>query len=577
MTAGTQVITYGELERQAGALARRLRSAGVGAGVPVALCMPRSVEMVIGALGILKSGGAYIPMDPSYPPQRLAFTLEDAGAPILVADCQTARLLQCVKCETIVLDAAEASAAEDVFSPPEVQPSELAYIVYTSGSTGTPKGVEITHASLSNLVAWHCRAFSVTAQDRASHVAGLSFDAAVWELWPYLAAGASLHLADDMTRSSPELLRDWLLERAVTIGFAPTPIAERLMTLEWPARTPLRVLLTGGEMLRRWPRANLPFQLVNNYGPSECTVVATSGAVSANGHGAGLPPIGCAIDGAHTYVLDEQLQQVRSGELYIGGAGVARGYRRRPDLTAARFVPDPFRNDPEARMYRTGDLVKVLLDGQLEFLGRVDDQIKIRGYRIEPNEIMAALSRHPAIRESLVIAREDAPGDKRLIGYLALQPESSATAAELRAFLRRSLPEYMIPAAFVALDSLPLTAHGKIDRSGLPAPDPKNTLQDAPQPEAGVTDLQAQIGRIAAALLERESIGIHDNFFLLGGHSLLGAQLIAKLRSTFSVDISLRALFANPTVAGLAGEIGRLTANQAACSVEAEEIPAGAD
>ncbi|HTQ55169.1 MAG TPA: non-ribosomal peptide synthetase [Bryobacteraceae bacterium] len=560
VTAGAQVITYGELERQANRVARSLTSVGVRTGVAVGLCLPRGLEMVVGALGILKAGGAYVPMDPGYPAARLAFTLEDAGATVVLTDLQTKQALPAGKFQTMILDPNEASG-DDECAHLEIGPEDLAYIVYTSGSTGTPKGVEITHANLSNLVAWHCRAFSVTPEDRASHVAGLSFDAAVWELWPYLAAGASVHLADDITRSSPELLRDWLLERAVSIGFAPTPIAERLITLEWPTKTPLRILLTGGEMLRRWPSSGLPFRLVNNYGPSECTVVATSGDVLDSGQPAGLPSIGAAIDGAYTYVLDDQLQQVRSGELYIGGAGVARGYRQRPDLTAARFVPDPFRGDPHARMYRTGDRVRVLVDGQIEFLGRVDDQIKIRGYRIEPNEITAALNRRPAVSQSQAIAREDTAGEKRLVAYLVLRRSGTVNAAEIRDFLRQSLPEYMIPAAFVALESLPLTPHGKIDRTALPAPHPGNTLGDGPQAETQLTDAQRRIIRIAAVLLERESIGIHDNFFLMGGHSLLGAQLIANLRKSFGVEIPLRSLFANPTVAGLADEISRLSPN----------------
>ena len=564
VTAGDQVMTYRDLESCANRLARQLRAAGVGADVPVGLCLPRGLEMVVGALGILKSGGAYVPMDPAYPAERLLFTLEDACAPVLVSNSAMARRLSSANCEFIILDALEAFAEPD--DPPESRsnPSDLAYIVYTSGSTGTPKGVEITHAGLSNLAAWHGKAFAVTPQDRASHLAGLSFDAAVWELWPYLAAGASLHLADDGTRSSPDLLRDWMLERAVTIGFAPTPIAERLVLLEWPGNTPLRILLTGGEALRRRPPAGLPFQLVNNYGPSECTVVATSCVVSADGPSGGHPPIGKAIANLHTYVLDEQLEPVAAGclgELYIGGAGVARGYRRRPALTESRFLRDPFRREADARMYRTGDLVCLRSDGLLEFHGRIDDQVKIRGYRIEPNEIVTLLDRHPAIRQSVVIAREDEPGDKRLVGYIVLRRETAATAAELREFLRHSVPEYMIPAVFVKLDTLPLTPNGKTDRAALPVPDANNIVTDAPAADDSTTDLQCRIAAIGAALLERESISIHDNFFLMGGHSLLGAQLIANLRAAFGVEVSLRMLFAAPTVAGMAEEIDRLLRN----------------
>jgi len=560
-TSGDQVITYRELESCANRLARRLCTAGVSTDVPVGLCLPRSLEMVVGALGILKSGGAYVPMDPAYPAERLLFALEDTCAPVLVSNAEIARRLSSAKCEFVILDSLELSAEPDDFPENRSQPADLAYIVYTSGSTGTPKGVEITHAGLSNLVAWHREAFAVTAKDRASHVAGLSFDAAVWELWPYLTAGASLHLADDVTRSSPELLRDWMLERAVTIGFAPTPIAERLIGLEWPMNTPLRILLTGGEALRRRPPAGLPFQLVNNYGPSECTVVATSGVVLTKSESGGSPPIGKTIANVHTYVLDERLEAVaagRLGELYIGGAGVARGYHRRPALTESRFVRDPFCREAGARMYRTGDLVRLRPDGQFEFHGRIDDQIKIRGYRIEPSEIVAALDRHPAVLQNVVIAREDEPGDKRLAAYLVVRSQIAVTAAGLRDFLRRSLPEYMIPAVFVKLDCLPLTPNGKTDRAALPVPDTNNMVTDAPAPDDSTTALQRRIAGIAAALLERESIGIHDNFFLLGGHSLLGAQLISNLRGAFGVEVSLRTLFTAPTVAGLAEEIGRL-------------------
>ncbi|HEV8455949.1 MAG TPA: amino acid adenylation domain-containing protein, partial [Gemmatimonadales bacterium] len=425
LTADAQKLTYGELDRRATRLAHHLRSLGVGADVLVGLYLPRSLEMVIGALGILKAGGAYVPMDPTYPPERLAFMLDDAQAPVLITSSHLAQRLPAARRELVYIDVPQIAGEPEYTQPVTIAPADLAYVIYTSGSTGKPKGVEITHGSLTNLVSWHIEAFSVTAADRASHVAGLGFDATVWELWPYLAAGASVHLADEDTRNSAELLREWLLAQRITIGFVPTPLAERLLTLgvEWPRKSGPRILLTGGDTLHHYPPAGLPFLLVNNYGPTEGTVVATSGPVLPDGSPEMLPPIGTAITNAQIYLLDEHLNPVPAGapgQIYIGGAGLARGYRNRPDLTAEKFIPNPFSVEPASRLYKTGDLARQLPDGRIVFLGRTDDQVKIRGYRIEPSEIAGVLSRHQDIRASLVVAREDTPGDKRLVAYLVL-------------------------------------------------------------------------------------------------------------------------------------------------------------
>jgi amino acid adenylation domain-containing protein len=561
VTAGDRRLTYHELDCQANRLARRLRSLGVGADVPVGLCLPRSLEMVIAALGIWKAGGAYMPMDPAYPSGRLSFMLEDARAPVLVTNSHLAPSLPVTRSEVVILDDVQLPGELDHAPKISIMASDLAYVIYTSGSTGQPKGVEIPHSSLANLVSWHRHAFGVTPADCASHVAGLGFDAAVWELWPYLASGARVLLAEDAVRSSPELLRDWLLEHGVTISFIPTPIAERLISLEWPREAALRLLLTGGDTLGHYPRRGLPFRLVNNYGPTECTVVATSGEVLPEDDPEILPTIGRAIDGTRLYLLNDRIEPVAAGtagEIYLGGAGVARGYRNQQELTAARFIPDPFSDEPGARMYKTGDFARRLSDGQLIFLGRTDDQIKIRGYRIEPNEIMMALSRHPDIRESLVIAREDKPGDRHLVAYIVLKTGAGVLHSALRDFLRETLPDYMIPGAFVRMNEFPLTPHGKVDREALPPP-----VFPAPIPEAVSsvphgTPTQSRVAGIVAGLLGLESVGPDDNFFLLGGHSLLGAQLIAKLRAAFDLQISLRSLFAAPTVAALASEIERL-------------------
>jgi amino acid adenylation domain-containing protein len=561
LIADGRTVSYRELDSRANRLANYLRAAGVGADVLVGLCLPRSLEMVVGALGILKAGGAYVPLDPSYPPERLAFMLDDAQAPLLVTSPPVAERLPHGRWQLVYV------GDPRVADQPRVAPSvdsgagDLAYVIYTSGSTGRPKGVEITHSSLTNLVDWHVQAFSVTAADQASQVAGLGFDATVWELWPYLAVGACVHLAGEETRNSAELLRDWLLAQKITIGFVPTPLLEHLLTLPWPRTSALRVLLTGGDTLHRYPPADLPFVLVNNYGPTECTVVGTSGLIPPEKAPTIPPPIGRAIANTRIYLLDEQLSIVpvgEAGEIYIGGAGLARGYRNHPALTAERFVPDPFAGQPGSRLYKTGDLGRFLPDGQVAFLGRADDQIKIRGYRIEPGEISSRLNQHADVRASLIVAREDTPGNKRLVAYVLLKPDADPTYTELRDFLGGFLPEYMLPAAFVRLDAFPLTRHGKIDRTALPAPEPANTLQDEVS-DGPRTEIEQRVAEILGELLELEEIGLDDNFFMLGGHSLLGAQLISRLRGAFDVDIGLRTLFEAPTVAALSVEIECLT------------------
>jgi len=505
-------------------------------------------------------------MDPAYPPDRLAFMLDDAQAPVLISSPSIAQRLPLAKREHVYLDAPK--IADHPAEPPPVPigPDDLAYVIYTSGSTGRPKGVEISHRSLANLVSWHTQAFSVTALDRASHLAGLGFDAAVWELWPYLAVGASVHLAEEDTRNSAEALWGWLLAQRISISFVPTPLAEQLLglRLKWPRKIALRVLLTGGDTLQHYPPPGLPFLVVNNYGPTECTVVATSGPLLPNRSATALPPIGRPIANTQIYLLDQRLQPVpagATGEMYIGGAGVARGYHNRPDLTVEKFITSPFSDEPGARLYKSGDLARLLPDGQIAFLGRMDDQIKIRGYRIEPNEIVSALRRHPDIHGSVVVAREAARGERQLVAYIVPKAEFDLTYTGLRDFLGDFLPEYMIPAAFVRIDALPLTPHGKIDRAALPEPTPTNTLQDDGSAEP-CTSTEQHVAEILGELLNLESVGLEDNFFLLGGHSLLGAQLIARLRDAFGVEISLRSLFEGPTVAALSAELDRLSGSR---------------
>jgi amino acid adenylation domain-containing protein len=558
--AGGQMLSYRELNQRANQLAHYLQALGVGPNVLVGLCVERSLGMVVGLLGILKAGGAYVPLDPSYPTERLAFMLVDSHAPVLVTQRALAARFTTQGTQVVCLDADVAiSAQQSVVDPPsEVAIDDLAYVIYTSGSTGRPKGVKIAHKSLLNLVFWHQRAFTVTGSDRATQLTSPAFDATGWELWPYLTIGASVHLPDDDTRTVPTLLRDWLVSQRITLTFLPTPLAESVMLLEWPQTASPRFLLTGADTLHHNPPPNLPFTLINNYGPTEATVVATSGRVPPAVLADGPPSIGRPIANTQIYILDEYLQQVPAGvtgELYIGGTGVAQGYLNRPELTAERFIPNPFRDEPDARLYKTGDLARRLPDGQIMFIGRADHQIKIRGYRIEPSEIVSVLNRHPSIQASLVVAREDIPGDKRLVAYIVLAPGAHTTASALRDTLRTHLPDYMIPTAFVVLEAFPLTPNGKLDRVTLPAPDAVNTLQDAVA--APSTALEKQLTEMITTLLNVDQVGLDDNFFMLGGHSLLGTQLIARLAETFDIKLKLRALFEAPTIRLLAAKVER--------------------
>ena len=390
VTSASRALSYGELDARASALAAQLHGLGVGPDVVVGLCIPRSPAMVVAALAILKAGGAYLPLDPSYPVARLAFMLDDAQVPVLIVAHCAKDQAPTGAYQTITLDDSGRIVESPPLLPaarqePEFSPKNLAYVIYTSGSTGQPKGVEITHESLLNLVHWHQRAFRVTPTDRASQVAKVGFDAAVWEVWPYLTAGASLYTADEETVGDPESLRDWLVAQDITIGFVPTPMAERLLMLPWPAKTALRTMLTGADTLHYYPPAGLPFQLINNYGPTECTVVTTSGVVHANGSSDRLPSIGRPITNLQVYLLDKSGASVAAGapgELYIGGVGVARGYRNRPELTASRFVSSPVGAEPGGRLFKTGDMARFLPDGQIAFLGRTDEQVKVRGHRV---------------------------------------------------------------------------------------------------------------------------------------------------------------------------------------------------
>jgi amino acid adenylation domain-containing protein len=573
-------LTYGQLNARANRLARYLESLGVGPEVPVGLCLERSFDQITACLAVLKAGGAFLPLDPFWPEERIKLLLDDARAPVVITTALRAEQLAGENRVTVApeRDAGIIARFDARESSANVKRENLAYVIFTSGSTGEPKGVEVTHGNLLNLIFWHRSAFGITAADRASHLAGLGFDASIWEVWPYLTAGASVSLVSEAPRTSPDLLRKWLIDEKINIAFVPTALAEPMIAAEWPADTALRFLLTGADTLHSYARPNLPFAVVNNYGPTECAVVATSGVVPSQTDISGVPTIGRPIANTQIYLLNENRQPVapgQIGEIYIGGTSVGREYRNRPQMTAERFLPDPFRGVAGARMYRTGDLGCLLPDGEIAFHGRIDEQEKIRGHRVEPAEIATALNRNPQVASSAVVARSRGK-EKQLVAYVVPAESTEPTAAELRDFLTGLLPDYMIPAAFVKLASLPLTTSGKLDKKALPEPSSENALDTAGY-HAPETPTERCLADIVAGVLGAERVGINDNFFLLGGHSLLGTQLVLRARDAFGVDLTLLHLFEAQTVGKLAATIERLVMEklEAMSEEEAQQRIAG--
>ena len=566
--AGHQV-TYEQLNSEADRFAAYLANRGIQRGQSVAICMERSFHWIVAALGIMKSGAAYVPLDSAWPDSRLQVAMEDSGASLLVGPTTLLnRLGGSTRGIDPISDSASISTSHRVYR--RVDPEMLAYVIYTSGSAGQPKGVEIRHGNLAHLVRWHLEAFNVTNQDRASHLAGLGFDAAVWEIWPHLCAGATLCLVDENIRSSPQLLQEWLVRERITISFVPTVLAEVMMEMEWPHTTSLRFLLTGGDTLQHGPTAKQPFDVVNNYGPTETTVVATSTVLRPSQ--IEKPTIGVPISGTSLYLLDKFGQAVldgSEGEIYIGGGGVGRGYRGRSDLTELNFLPDPFAATPGARMYRTGDLGKRRPNGEIEFHGRSDRQLKIRGQRVELDEISSILRQYPGLDFATVIAHA-LPGGNQLVAYVLPNQNSQVpTSRQLQEYLQGRLPDYMIPTRFVRLRSLPTTPNGKIDRSLLPWPADDQSLDEgvATSPESAVAE---KLLRLVQQILGKKIISADDNFFLSGGHSLLAMQLLMSIRDEFGVDVSLRQLFATPTAAGLASFIETAVAEKRA---SADQVP----
>lgn len=564
LSSGAATLTFGELADRSARLATYLTALGAGPEVPVALCLERSFDFAVAALAVLASGAAYLPLDPSWPAARLRTILEAAQAPLVISRGALAQLATASGTLTIDLDttASTIEQCDPAAEPAAAAGDQLAYVIYTSGSTGEPKGVEVTHDNLLNLIYWHQKAFGTTSSDRASHLAGVGFDAAVWEIWPNLAAGATLVLVGEQTRTSADLLCDWLVKERITIAFVPTIFAEPMLAHPWPDGTALRYLLTGGEALHRHPAAGLPFNLVNNYGPTECTVVATSGVVpaakAAELHPAVPPSIGRPIAQTQIWILDRDGNPVppgQVGEIYIGGSSVARGYRNNPAATAERFQPDLLNPVQGSRMYRTGDLGYFLADGQIAFRGRVDSQEQIHGYRVEPDEIVGALNHHPSVAGSAVVARGEANA-RILVAYVVPREGVTLAASNLREFLTATLPHYMVPSTFIKISALPFNSNGKLDRGALPDPSAENRIEDAGY-RAPSTATEERLVEILAKLLGVDRVGADDNFFLLGFHSLLATQVATRVYERFGIQLSLRNLFEAKTVARLAAEVDR--------------------
>jgi amino acid adenylation domain-containing protein len=576
-----QKLSYRDLNRQANRLAHYLRSLGVKPDDRVALCMERSAEMVVAILGVLKAGGAYVPLDPAYPLERLEYMLADSAPRVLLvhlSDAVRKALHPMLTTASIPVVDLQTDAQAWVKAPEidlgpgrlELKPHHLAYVIYTSGSTGKPKGVMVEHANIVRLLSATQDWFHFNGNDVWTLFHSYAFDFSVWEIWGALAYGGRLVVVPQLTTRSPQEFYTLLGSECITI-LNQTPSAFRqLIAAQAGAASNhrLRHVIFGGEALevsslRPWyqRQVNRETRLINMYGITETTVHVTYRPLQqADTMAVGPSPIGCRIPDLTIYVLDRHRQLAPigvAGELYVGGAGVARGYLNREELTAERFLADPFSPDPQARMYKTGDVGRFRADGNLEYLGRNDDQVKIRGFRIELGEIEARLAEHPSVGEAAVLAREDNPGDKRLVAYITPKEDAAVTAGmdveALRAHLNTLLPDYMVPAAYVSLAKLPLTPNGKLDRKALPSPDTAAYLTRGYEPP--VNEVEATVAGIWAEVLKLERVGRNDNFFELGGHSLLAMTLIERMRKA-GLPVDVRALFTSPTLKGLAESAG---------------------
>ncbi|HWN42454.1 MAG TPA: non-ribosomal peptide synthetase, partial [Thermoanaerobaculia bacterium] len=559
VVCGGEDLTYAELERAAERIASRLFDLGVRPDDVVGLCAERSTGQIAALLGILKAGGAYLPLDPQLPGERLAGMLADAGARVLVVEEGLEDLLPAIGAARLPLRETLAAETVQERERPRVDPDNLAYVLFTSGSTGRPKGVAVTHRSVVRLVQ-ETDYLHFGPEEVFLQFAPVSFDLSTLEIWGPLLNGGRLAI---FPPGPPDLrqLGDVLERHGVTTLWLTAGLFHQMVESYLPLLRTVRQLAAGGDILSP-PHVSRAFAglpgttLVNGYGPTEGTTFTCCHRIGVDSARGGSVPIGRPISNTRVYLLDAELCPVPVGvvgQLYAAGDGLARGYAGRPDLTAERFVPDPVSGEAGARLYATGDLARWLASGEIEFLGRADNQVKLRGFRIELGEIETALTAHPEVETAVVLAREDVPGDRRLVAYVVPAPEQAPDVAELRGFLALRLPAYMVPTAFVLLPGLPLTANGKVDRRALPAP---GLSQGAAEPIPPRTPLEREVAKVWREVLGVERIGVDDNFWELGGHSLLATKVLSRLCDSLGLDMPLQSLFEAPTLAGFAQSVG---------------------
>ncbi|WP_145052124.1 non-ribosomal peptide synthetase [Paenibacillus xylanexedens] len=571
-------LSYGEMNRKANQLAHELRRRGVVPGTNVGVYIDRSPEWLTAMVAVFKSGGCYVPLDPSYPEGRLEYMMQDARVPLLIIQSVLMDRLQWTA-ETICIDQEETWLRSGNDNNPSITttPDDAAYIIYTSGSTGLPKGVVLKHRGLLNVARWHHERYGVTPRDRAAQAARMGFDASILEVWPFLSAGASIHILEQDIVADAEAIRERIHAEGITRCFLSPIIAEQLLDQRWPSHGSLRTMMTGGDRLQVQPPAGLPFEYTNHYGPTEYTILCTAGTVAPKKADTlnVAPSIGSVLPNTELYVLDRQRNLVPvgvPGELYIGGVGLAFGYLNREELTAEAFIPHPFKAGE--RLYRTGDLVRYRTDATLEFVGRADHQVKLRGFRIELGEVESVLAGHPAVNSAIVQVRETAGTGRQLVAYFTLQGEQEQMVSELRNYMKQKLPQYMIPAAWVHLDELPLTPNGKVDRKALPEPNTQenDNKENHVTPRTPVEEVLCEIW---SEVLGVTQIGVEDNFFELGGDSIVSIQMIFKANER-GIALKNQQVFLYPTIAELAvraGEVRSLNEDQGSVTGTAPLTP----